>query len=165
MKNAFLLTRAGITATLYVVLTFATLNFASGFVQLRLSEALTILPLLFPETSVALFVGCIIANLITGCAPYDIVFGSLITLLSALLTAFVGKKIKNSALKVFVGGLFPVLMNAFLLPVVWYYVYGKLKFLYIVQVLILLVSQSISVYAVGYPLYYGVNKIKNKINV
>lgn len=165
MKNAYLLTRAGITATLYVVLTFATLNFASGFVQLRLSEALTILPLLFPETSVALFVGCIIANLITGCAPYDIVFGSLITLLSALLTAFVGKKIRNSALKVFVGGLFPVLMNAFLLPVVWYYVYGKLEFLYIVQVLILLVSQSISVYAVGYPLYYGVEKIKNKINV
>ena len=165
MKNAYLLTRAGITATLYVVLTFATLNFASGFVQLRLSEALTILPLLFPETSVALFVGCIIANLITGCAPYDIVFGSLITLLSALLTAFVGKKIRNSALKVFVGGLFPVLMNAFLLPVVWYYVYGKLEFLYIVQVLILLVSQSISVYAVGYPLYYGVEKLKNKINV
>ena len=165
MKNAYLLTRAGITATLYVVLTFATLNFASGFVQLRLSEALTILPLLFPETSVALFVGCIIANLITGCAPYDIVFGSLITLLSALLTAFVGKKIRNSALKVFVGGLFPVLMNAFLLPVVWYYVYGELEFLYIVQVLILLVSQSISVYAVGYPLYYGVEKLKNKINV
>ena len=165
MKNAYWLTRAGITATLYVVLTFATLNFASGFVQLRLSEALTILPLLFPETSVALFVGCIIANLITGCAPYDIVFGSLITLLSALLTAFVGKKIKNSALKVFVGGLFPVLMNAFLLPVVWYYVYGELEFLYIVQVLILLVSQSISVYAVGYPLYYGVEKLKNKINV
>ena len=78
--------RAGIIASLYIATSFVTAPIASGAIQIRLSEALTLLALIFPETVPALFVGCGLTNLITGCAPYDIIFGSLITLFASVLT-------------------------------------------------------------------------------
>ncbi len=152
------LTRSGIIASLYVVTTFAVLPIASGFVQFRPSEALALLPLFFIESVPALFVGCLVANLISGCALLDIVFGSLITLVSALLTYLVGRLIKNNALKIILGGFFPIVLNAFLLPVIWYFVYGKLELMYIINVLSLLVSQSLSIYLLGSLLFFGIKK-------
>ena len=66
-------------AALYVVLTYISSLFgmANGAVQLRLSEALTILPIFTPAAVPGLFVGCIIANIISGCAIWDIIFGSI----------------------------------------------------------------------------------------
>ena len=64
-----------------------TLNLAFAPVQFRLSEALTLLPFLFPETAWGLFVGCILTNLLSQYGPVDIVFGSLATLLAGLWTA------------------------------------------------------------------------------
>lgn len=148
-KSTKMLTRAGIISALYVILVFPTITVASGFVQFRPSEALTILPIFLPESIPALAVGCFISNLITGCNMLDVVFGSLITLFAGVLTRVCTLKIKNFSLKVLVGGLFPVLMNAFLLPVVWYFVYGKMELMYILNVLSLFISQSISVYILG----------------
>ena len=62
-----LLARAGIIAALYAVLSFAVFPVASGAIQFRVSEALTLLPLLYVEAIPALFVGCIAVNLLTGC--------------------------------------------------------------------------------------------------
>lgn len=87
MKNKTLrLTRAAMIAALYVVLTYFSflLGLSSGAVQLRLSEALCVLPAFFPEAVPALFFGCALSNLLTGAAIYDILFGSLATLLGAL---------------------------------------------------------------------------------
>lgn len=80
------LTRAAMITALYVVLTYLSflLGLSSGAIQLRLSEALCVLPALFPEAVPALFFGCALANLLTGAAVYDICFGSLATLLGAL---------------------------------------------------------------------------------
>lgn len=156
------LTRMGITAGLYIVLSLIVFPVASGSIQLRLSEALTLLPLVFPETAIGVFVGCALSNLITGCAVFDIILGSLITLLAGVLTAVIGKVIKNKPLKLFVGGLFPVLLNAFLLPLIWWYCYGQLDFLYIVQVCFLLISQSVAIYGVGIPACLFSEKAKNK---
>ena len=76
----------GIIAALYVALTFVAQAFgmASGAIQLRLSEALTILPCFTVSAVPGLTVGCVLANLLTGCAPWDVVFGSLATLIGAV---------------------------------------------------------------------------------
>lgn len=157
-----MLAKSGVIAGLYVLLTFITLSFASGAIQFRPSEALTLLPLFFIESVPALFIGCIIANLISGCAVLDVVFGSLITLVCAILTYFTGRIIKKQWLKIAVGGIFPVILNAFLLPLIWYFCYGKLDFMYALQATFLIISQSVSVYAIGVPLYFAVKRLTEK---
>ena len=154
------LARAGVISALYVVLSLITFPVASGSIQFRLSEGLTLLPLFLPESVIALFVGCMLSNLITGCMILDVIFGSLITLLAGILTYLVGKIIKNKPLKYVLGGIFPVLLNAILLPVIWYFCYGQLEYLYLLQVAFLLASQTVSVYAFGVPLCIFIEKRK-----
>ena len=155
------LARAGIIASLYILLSLVTFGFSSGAIQLRLSEGLTLLPLLFVEAIPALFVGCLLSNLIMGCALIDVFVGSTITLVAGFLTYVVGKTLPKASVKLVVGGLFPVLLNALLLPLVWKYCYG-LEYLYVIQFCILLASQSLSVYALGVPIHLSVTKLKNK---
>lgn len=154
--------RAGIIAALYVVLSLIVFPVASGAIQFRLSEGLTLLALIFPEAPFALFVGCLLINLITGCAVYDVVFGSIITLVAGFLTFFAGKLFKSDFMKIFIGGLFPVLLNAFLLPLIWYFCYGELEYAYILQVLLLLAGESASVYVAGTAFYLPVKKLREK---
>ena len=80
---------AAAAAAMYTALSYVayTLNLAFAPVQFRLSEALTLLPFLFPETAWGLFVGCILTNLLSQYGVVDIVFGSLATLLAGLWTA------------------------------------------------------------------------------
>lgn len=87
-KNIHLLTQAAMIAALYVVLTFVANAFglANYAVQVRFSEALTILPLFTPAGIPGLFIGCLISNILTGCALPDIIFGSIATLIGALGT-------------------------------------------------------------------------------
>lgn len=161
-KNVKKLARAGIIAALYTVLTLVVLPLASGAIQIRISEALTLLPLLFIEAIPALAVGCMISNIITGCAAFDIIFGTLITLVAATMTYFTGKFIKNTALKVFIGGLFPVLLNALFLPLIWVYCYGALEYVYYIQALLLVLGQGVSVYLFGTPIYVKLEKLLKK---
>ena len=162
LLNTRALARAGIIAALYVVLSLAVFPVASGAIQFRPSEALCVLPLFFPEAIPALFIGCMLSNLITGCFVWDIFFGSAITLIAAILTYIVGTIIKKNGLKTFAGGFFPVTLNAFFLPIIWYYCYGELEYVYILQVAFLLISQSVSVYALGIPLYFAVKRLRGK---
>ena len=83
------LTRAAIVGALYAALTLLASAFgiAYGPIQFRLSEALCVLPFLFPETAWGLFAGCWVANLISPYGPLDMVVGSLATLIAALWTA------------------------------------------------------------------------------
>lgn len=78
-------TRGALIAALYVVLTLlsSTVGLSSGVIQFRISEALCILPLFFPEAVPGLFVGCLISNLIAGGNVWDIIFGSIATLIGA----------------------------------------------------------------------------------
>lgn len=121
MKNKTLqLTRAALVAALYVILTFLAQLFglASGVIQFRLSEILTVMPLFYKEAIPGLWVGCVLANLLTGCALWDIVFGSVATLLGALGTYYLGRK------KPLLGPLFPILANMLIVPAVLQHVYG-----------------------------------------
>ncbi len=114
------LTRAALIAALYVILTFISQIFglASGVIQFRLSEALTCMPLFYREAIPGLWIGCVLANLLTGCAVWDIVFGSAATLLGAVGTWYIGRK------KPLLGPLFPILSNMLIVPLVLRYVYG-----------------------------------------
>lgn len=83
-----LLALNGVIAGAYAALTLvaSAMNLAYGPIQFRFSEALTVLPFLFPGTWPGIFVGCLVANLLSPYGPLDIVVGSLATLLAALLT-------------------------------------------------------------------------------
>ena len=87
-NSVLMMTRAAAVAALYVVLTYISFLFglASGPVQFRLSEALTVLPLFMPESVLGLALGCALSNLLTGSHIIDIIFGTLATLLGALGT-------------------------------------------------------------------------------
>lgn len=157
-----IIARAGIVSALYTLLSLITFPVASGAIQFRVSEALCVLPLIFPETVPALAIGCMLSNLITGCAPMDIVFGSLITLVAGVGTLLIGKGIKNTILKTAIGGIFPVTLNAFILPLIWVWCYGQIEYMYLIQVIFLLISQSVSIYLLGSPLFLYTKKIKDK---
>lgn len=98
MKNnrekASHLSYAAVVAAAYVVLTLAFAPISFGVVQFRVSEVLCVLPFFLPSTAAGLFIGCIVANVFSG-NVLDIVFGSLATLLAALLTAFIGRRRKT----------------------------------------------------------------------
>lgn len=114
------LTWAALIAALYVVLTFVAnaAGLASGAIQVRLSEMLTIMPLLTRAAVPGLAIGCVLANFLTGCALWDIVFGSIATLLGALGTYYIGRR------KPALGPIFPIVSNALIVPLVLQYVYG-----------------------------------------
>ena len=113
------LANAGMIAALYVVLTWIAnlLGLASGAIQVRLSEALTILPVFTASAVPGLAVGCVLANLLTGCAAWDVVFGSLATLIGAVGT----RLLKNKPMLAWIP---PVVSNAAIVPVVLMKVYG-----------------------------------------
>ena len=85
MKTRFL-AQAAVIAALYALLTVLVAPVASGLVQCRVSEALCVLPYFTFSAVPGLFVGCAMANLITGAPIYDVIFGSIATLLAALWT-------------------------------------------------------------------------------
>ena len=86
------LTRAAIIAALYAALTLLLAPMSFGLVQIRVSEAMTLLPILLAEAVPALAVGCLIANVLGGCTILDIVFGTLATLLAAVCTRLLRSK-------------------------------------------------------------------------
>ena len=88
-KNTQKLTLAAMVAAAYAVLSLlgAVFGITYGPIQVRFSEALCLLPFLFPETAWGLGVGCLIANLFSPYGVLDIVVGSLATLIAALITS------------------------------------------------------------------------------
>ena len=83
---------AAIAGALYAALTMLLSPLSYGPVQLRVSEALCVLPFFLPYTAWGLFFGCAIANIVSAAGILDVVFGSLATLLSCLCIAFIGRK-------------------------------------------------------------------------
>ena len=119
MKKINFLTQAAMIAALYVVLTLAINAFglASGAIQVRVSEALTILPYFTPAAIPGLFIGCLLSNTITGCALFDIIFGSIATLLGAVGTYLLrGHK--------WLAPVSPIIAHTIIVPFVLSYVYG-----------------------------------------
>ena len=113
------LVHAAAIAALYVVLTFLAnaLGLANYAVQLRFSEALTILPFFTPAAIPGLFAGCLLANILTGCLLPDIIFGTAATLLGAVFTYLLRRHKWLAPLP-------PILANTVIVPFVLLYAYG-----------------------------------------
>ena len=120
MKNKSItyLTHAALIAALYVVLTMASnaVGLASGVIQVRVSEALCILPCFFPAAIPGLFIGCLLSNVLAGGVIWDVVFGSAATLIGAVGTRMLRKHR-------FLASLPPILSNMIIVPFVLRYAY------------------------------------------
>ena len=162
------LCRAGIIAALYVALTYAFLPFAFGPIQIRPAEALCILPLFFVEAVPALWIGCMLSNLGSPYFVYDVLIGSLATLLAAFITYMVGLFIKKEGARLIIGGIFPILFNALIIPLIIVFLcgggegYATLTAAYFATAGSIGLTEAIWVYALGSPLYYAVKKLRKK---
>lgn len=139
-RPALFITTAAIIAALYVVLTFLAnaLGLANYAIQVRFSEALTILPLFTPAAIPGVFIGCLLSNILTGCCLQDIIFGSLTTLVASSITFTIGiafrKMIRSATSKktktglgiagTLLGSVPPIVGNMFVVPLVLIYAYG-----------------------------------------
>ena len=134
-KKVLFLVQTAMIAAIYVVLTYfiSAFNLASGAIQVRISEALVILPYFTPAAIPGLFLGCLLSNLLTGGMIWDVIFGSLATLLGAVGTwllcrssasASPSEKSSGSAsLKKWLAPLPPIISNTLIIPFVLYYAY------------------------------------------
>ena len=122
MKNnqsgkVLFIAQAAMIAAIYVVLTLIGASFSYGEVQVRISEALTILPVFTPAAIPGVFLGCLISNILGGCILPDIIFGSLATLVGAVFTWMLRNKSK------YLAPLPPIIANVLVVPFVLKYGY------------------------------------------
>ena len=156
-KKVLRITQAAMIAAIYVVLTvfISAFNLASGAIQVRISEALTILPVFTPAAIPGLFLGCLISNLVTGCMPIDVVFGSLATLIGACGTYALRKHKWLAPLP-------PIVANTIIVPFVLRYVYlaeGTIPFF----MLTVGIGEVISCYLLGSILHRVLDRYKEHI--
>lgn len=161
--NSKSLCRAGIIAGLYCVLTVLIAPLSYGQVQFRFAEALTVLPLFYQEAIVGLTIGCFIANVL-GNGILDLFLGTLATFISALLTYFVGKKTKKFIVKLILGEIFPIVINAFIVPFT-FLAFSELKSAYFLGVLTVGGGQLAVIVTLGSLLAVTLYKIGRKNNI
>lgn len=150
------LTQAAMIAAIYVVLTLLFRPFSFGEIQVRIAEALTILPAFTPAAIPGLFVGCLIANILGGSILPDIVFGSLATLIGAFFSHLLRKQNR------FLAPLPPILSNTIIVPFVLHYAYGinlPIPFL----MLTIGIGEIISCGVLGMIVYAGLYKHRQRI--
>lgn len=135
------ITRAGVIAALYTALTIIFSSLAYGPIQFRPSEALTILPILFPEAIWGVTIGCLLSNLFSPVGLPDMVFGPTITLAAAYLTYYFRRSIFAYS--------FPILLNGLFVSL---YLYKFYKLPYLYNVLTIGGSEALVVLVLGIPL-------------
>lgn len=157
-KSVRFITQSAAIAALYTAITvfISAFGLASGIIQIRISEALTILPYFTFSAVPGLFIGCIISNLLTGCALWDIIFGSIATLIGAFVTYALRHKSKYFA------PLAPIISNTVIIPLILINVYGS-KDAWWFLVLTIGIGEIISCGILGNMLMSIVDKNKNLI--
>ncbi len=150
-KKVLFLTQAAMIAAVYVVLTLIFAPFSFSEIQVRVSEALTILPAFTTAAVPGLFVGCVLANILGGAALPDIVFGSIATLIGAVCTW----KLRNRS--PYLAPVPPILSNTLIIPFVLRYAYGVLLPVP-VMMLTVGIGEVISCGVLGMILYFALGK-------
>ena len=132
-----------IIALLYVILTVvcSAKGLASGPFQLRISEALCILPIFTPSAIPGLFLGCLTANWITGGVELDIILGSITTLVGGVGTYLLRKHRYIACVP-------PIIANMVILPYILINIYG-LHQSFISLMLMIGISEFICVFVLG----------------
>ncbi|MCM1190263.1 MAG: QueT transporter family protein [bacterium] len=118
-RKVLFITHAAVIAALYVVLTLLAnmLGLANYAVQVRFSEALTVLPFFTPAAIPGLCIGCLLSNILTGCALPDIIFGTAATLLGAVFT----RRLRRFK---WLAPVPPIVANTVIVPFILLYAYG-----------------------------------------
>jgi uncharacterized membrane protein len=154
-KTAFL-TQAAMIAALYVALTYIFAPISFREVQVRIAEALTILPVFTPAAVPGLFVGCLLGNLLGGALIPDVIFGSLATLIGAVFTR------KLRSFSPFLAPIPPILSNTLIIPFVLRYAYA-IELPIPLMMLTVCLGEVISCGVLGMLLYYALQKRKDYI--
>ena len=155
-KKVLFLTHAAMIAAIYVVLTLVFQAISFGEIQVRIAEALTILPAFTPAAIPGLFIGCIIGNIFGGSILPDIIFGSLATLIGACFTYLLRKQNK------YLAPLPPIMSNTVIVPLVLRSAYGfhlPIAFM----MLTVGIGEVISCGVLGMILYTSLAKHRHKI--
>ena len=155
-KKALFITQAAVIAALYVVLVVIFNYISFGPIQFRVPEALTILPYFTPAAIPGLFIGCILANVIGGAVIWDIIFGSIATLIGAVFTYLLRKKSK------FLAPLPPVLANTIIVPWVLKYAYGAEEMVWFMAVTVG-IGEILACYVLGMILLFALNKVRRQV--
>lgn len=157
-KLSLYLTRGALIGAMYVALTYLTslIGLDKGVIQFRLSEALCVLPAFMPEAVPGLFIGCLLANLLTGCVFWDILFGSLATLIGAIGARLISKLPRRLAPLI---PLPTVVANALIVPPVLIYAYG-VPDAYFFIVMTVALGEIVCAFSLGLVLYYSLRKNK-----
>ena len=143
---------AAVIAAIYALLTIVLAPISYGAVQVRISEALTVLPFFTPAAVPGLFVGCIAANIMSPYGLADLIFGSAASLIGAIGSYLLRKKPLLVPLA-------PVISNGIIVGAMLYYVY-EVPLPLIVQMLYVALGEVVACYAIGYPLMKYLNKYK-----
>lgn len=159
-KTTVFYVQAALIAAIYAVLTYAAAPLSFGAQQIRIAEALTVLPVLTPAAVPGLAVGCIISNIGSPYGIADIILGTAATLLAALCS----RAARNIRLKnlPFLSLIFPVIFNAMFigLEITWFLPEG-LSFLgFLASAGSIAAGEAISCCALGLPLYLALAKTK-----
>ena len=157
MKNKKLvfICQAAVIAALYVVLTYVFSAFASGVIQVRVSEALTILPAFTPAAIPGLVIGCLLSNALTGCVLLDIIFGSVATLIGALGSYALRRHTWLVPIP-------PIVSNMIIVPFVLRYAYGATD-AFPFMIATVGAGEIISCYLLGMILYGALKKVNHTL--
>ena len=159
------LVRAGLIAAIYVVLTliFQPISFSMNSpIQFRISEALTLLPILTADAMPGLFIGCLLGNWLGGGVWFDVVLGSIATLLAALCT----RKFRS---KPVVAAIFPTIFNMLIVGPVVYFAYVRAPGdpvsipTLLINMGAVALGELVVCYVLGLPMLYGLKKLPENV--
>lgn len=154
-KKLVFICQAAVIAALYVVLTYVFSAFASGVIQVRVSEALTILPAFTPAAIPGLVIGCLLSNTLTGCVLLDIIFGSVATLIGALGPYALRRHTWLVPIP-------PIVSNMIIVPFVLRYAYGATD-AFPFMIATVGAGEIISCYLLGMILYGALKKVNHTL--
>lgn len=154
-KKLVFICQVAVIAALYVVLTYVFSAFASGVIQVRVSEALTILPAFTPAAIPGLVIGCLLSNTLTGCVLLDIIFGSVATLIGALGSYALRRHTWLVPIP-------PIVSNMIIVPFVLRYAYGATD-AFPFMIATVGAGEIISCYLLGMLLYGTLKKMNHSL--
>ena len=153
-KKLVFICQAAVIAALYIVLTYVFSAFASGVIQVRVSEALTILPAFTPAAIPGLVIGCLLSNTLTGCVLLDIIFGSVATL--------IGDGSYALRRHTWLVPIPPIVSNMIIVPFVLRYAYGATD-AFPFMIATVGAGEIISCYLLGMLLYGALKKMNHSL--
>ena len=155
-KGTAYITQAAVIAAIYVVLVVIFNYWSFGPVQFRIAEILTILPYFTPAAIPGVTIGCLISNILGGAVIWDVIFGSLATLLGAVGTYMLRKCSK------WLAPIPPIVANTVIIPFVLKFAYGSEGMLVFFMVTVGL-GEVIVCGVLGMVLLFALNKYRRQL--